>query len=117
MIGILLRIAGVEPRPVTSAPAPQLGAPHVDVDDDVDAAGIRVLQAPASATPPVAEPIVVERQEIRVEPRPDVPAIERGVCWHHGHIDHDGHRLGVTVNQAQSFAALLPCPYFNPEGR
>lgn len=39
-----------------------------------------------------------------------------GVCYHHGHVEHDGERFGVLVLN-DSDASLMRCRFLNRDGR
>lgn len=48
---------------------------------------------------------------------PSVPPAQLpGICYHHGHIEHDGERLGVLVLDDRD-ASLLRCRHVNRDGR
>lgn len=44
------------------------------------------------------------------------PTYQPGTCYHHGHIEHEGERLGVLVLNDRD-ASLLRCGHVNPDGR
>lgn len=98
-VRVLRRVWGLTPQPITSASAPLLG-PHIDIEgqDDRGRCGPLTVQ-PAS---------------------PDLPSVPPshlpGICYHHGHIEHEGRRVGVLVLDDDR-ATVLPCTHVNKAGR
>jgi hypothetical protein len=44
------------------------------------------------------------------------PSYLPGVCYHHGHVVHDGQRFGVLILNVRD-ASLLRCGHVNRDGR
>lgn len=89
---ILRRVTGVVPVPSLSLPIPP------SCRDDGDGCG--PLSVPAAS-----------------RDLPSVPPLHLpGICYHHAHVEHDGHRFGVLV-LTDSQASLLRCGHVNADGR
>lgn len=124
----------LEPLRITTAPAPVLGGPHVDVTADpcpkyaVDQGLVIDCILDAGHDEP-CNPGEIDWSKARggsmpaasdVDDLPFIdsrPAIDRGTCYHDTHIDHGGRRLGLLfTDDRQTSAALLPCPYLGRAG-
>lgn len=103
---VLRRISTLVPQPIQIGDAPRL------------AAGTDIATAPPR---PVAMSAVRDdgdgRGPLSGSPQlaSEQPAYQPGTCYHHGHIDHEGQRLGVLVLNDRD-ASLLRCGHVNRDG-
>lgn len=114
MIALVRRVRGLVATEITTAPAPVLGGPHVDIDDAAPAGSFRDI-ATSCPVSLIEEDLAAGDEPLELVDH--APAIDRGTCYHDLHFEHDGRRFGALIHPHQHSASLLPCPYLGRAGR
>lgn len=123
---VLRRLTTLVPAPVTTSPAPPR-ARGVDVTAESKAVAApaprvvadrphRALERLGVALTAAAEPRPLSTPSAHSSLPSGPPSWTPGTCYHHGHIELDGERVGVYVLNDRD-ASLLRCSHVNEDGR